>query len=187
MTIRQKLLLGIAGVHLLLVAVGAAGLPVIPRSNPLGDSVALYSAASGADNGYGFFAPGVGAQIRTRFILRDANGRTWTEDLQLGNTSEANLRFTGISNLLPTLPAEQRRRILRSMAGTMFGKYPSAKHVTIQLDLYGFDRSATESDFPTMKEYAAGARPQWLPLSTITFSRNNFSSRQAGTQRPPSD
>lgn len=174
MKLRHKLLLAYAGVHLILVACGAAGISPLPRTSFAGDTLALYSAASGADNGYGFFAPGVGAQVRTRFVLADKHGQTWTEDLQLGGTTEANLRFTGISNLLPSMPEQARFAILRSMAGTMLGKYPNAESVTVQIDLYGFDRSETESDYPTMKEYRDGVRPQWLPMSEITFTRSDL-------------
>ena len=60
----------------------------------MGDGVALYSSLSGADNGYGFFAPGVGAQFLTTFVLTDTEGNEWTDTLDMGSTSEANLRFT---------------------------------------------------------------------------------------------
>ena len=112
-------------------------------------------------------------QFRTTFLLKDENGREWKENLQLGNNSEANLRFTGISSQLATMPPPARHRVMSSFAGMMFGRNPTAKTITVRLELYGFDRNEQEADFPTMAEYRAGIRPKWLPMLDATFSRNN--------------
>lgn len=173
LTLKQKLMLGFAAAHLVLVVCGAASVAPVPRGNPAGETLACYAAASGADNGYGFFAPGVGPQFRTRFILSDGEGRTWSEDLQIGNSQEANLRFTGISSLLVTMEPPLQHRILQSFAATMFGRHADAQSVTVRVEMLGFDRSPNESDFPTMAEYRSGVRPKWLPLMEATFQRSS--------------
>ena len=180
MKTRHKIILTLALGHLILVAYGATGKRPVSPANPVGDGIALYSSLSGADNGYGFFAPGVGAQFLTTFVLTDKHGNVWTDTLNLGRTSEANLRFTGISNLLPSLEQDQMQAVLHSMAGTMLGKHPKAETVAVQLEMYGFDRSATESDFPTMKEYQEGNRPEWLPVLEAYFRRTDV--KQTGEE-----
>lgn len=171
MKTRHKFLIVFGIGHILLVACGAASLLKGPTKNPVEDAARAYSKLSGADNGYGFFAPNVGAQFRTVFIMKDAEGREWKQDLKLGSSSEANLRFTGISSQLADLPPRARHRLLMSFAAMMFGRNPEATTVTVRLELYGFDRSREETDYPTMAEYRAGVRPEWLPVLDATFSR----------------
>lgn len=161
MTTRRRLLIAFAGVHLILVACGAAGVRLFPASLP-GEAVRVYGALSGADNGYGFFAPGVGPQFKTTFVMTDRNGRQWTDTLQLGESHEANLRFTGISTLLPSMGEEERQRVLQSFAAMMFGRHPKAATVVVRLELYGFERTARDVDYPTMDEFRRGVRPRWF-------------------------
>ncbi|GAB4158797.1 MAG: hypothetical protein Tsb009_36050 [Planctomycetaceae bacterium] len=174
MKLRHRFLIVFGVGHLILVASGALGWLKRPPQGPTENIVQIYSAASGADNGYGFFAPGVGAQFRTIFILQDKDGREWRENLKLGTTSEANLRFTGISSQLADMPPPVRHRVMSSFAGMMFGKYPNARKITVRLELYGFDRSQQEADFPTMAEFRAGVRPNWLPILDATFLRDDI-------------
>lgn len=174
MKTRHKLLITFSIVHILLVACGAASLLKGPPPNPVVETVHAYSKLSGADNGYGFFAPNVGAQFRTVFLIKDANGRESMRDLKLGSTSEANLRFTGISSQIVSLPPGPRHRLLQSFAAMMFGRNPDATTVTVRLEIYGFDRSREVADFPTMAEYRSGVRPEWLPILDATFTRNDL-------------
>src|SRR3954471_24558921 len=79
MTRRHALATLAAACHLILVVCGASSL--VFSSPPSEDdfarqTVRLYGALSGSDNGYGFFAPGVGPQVRATFTLRDASGET---------------------------------------------------------------------------------------------------------------
>jgi len=170
MKLRHKLLLAFAAFHVVLVAMGATGTPSPINFTAAGDLVSAYSALSGADNGYGFFA-GVGAQHRTRFFLTDANGKTWSDNLELGSNSEASMRFTGISNLLPSMSENDRLAIYKSMAATMFGRHPNAETVTVRMDVWGFDQKGAPADYPSMKQYRDGVRPRWLPVEEITFTR----------------
>jgi len=170
MKLRHKLLLAFAGFHVVLVAMGATGTQSATSSTAAGELVSAYSALSGADNGYGFFA-GVGAQHRTRFFLTDKSGKTWSDNLELGSNSEASMRFTGISNLLPSMSENDRLAIYKSMAATMFGRHPNAETVTVRMDVWGFDQKGAPADYPSMKQYRDGVRPRWLPVEEITFTR----------------
>lgn len=168
---RHQLLIAFGVGHILLVACGAAGLLQGPIDNPVEDATRAYAKLSGADNGYGFFAPEVGAQFRTVFIMKDDAGRPWKQDLKLGRSSEANLRFTGISSQIIDMPPGPRHRLLQSFAAMMFGRNPEARTVTVRLEIWGFDRTTEIADYPTMAEYRSGVRPQWLPVLDATFSR----------------
>jgi len=171
---RHKFLLAFAGFHIVLVTMGATGLLSANSRTAAGELVSGYSALSGADNGYGFFA-GVGAQHRTRFILTDKNGEVWTENLELGSNAEASMRFTGISNLLPSLSDKDRLAVFKSMAAMMFGKFPNAETVTVRMDLWGFTPKDAPPDYPSMKQYRDGVRPKWLPVEQVTFTRSELS------------
>jgi hypothetical protein len=142
-------------------AAGPLGLrerPEPPAFNPL----AWYGDMSGANNGYGFFAPGVAPEFRAVFTLIDAEGNQWTDTLVHGKTHEANLRLTGIVCLFPEMPEALQERLAASWAATMFGRHPKAEHVIIRVDVY---------NPPTMEQYRAGERPAWKPLSRWVYSR----------------
>lgn len=176
MKLRHKLLLAFAGLHLILVGLGAAGIVVPPSRNALVDTAALYSTASGADSGYGFFAPGVAAQVRTKYFMMDKDGAIWSGDLNVANNSEANLRFTNASSMLMTVQGDYHKfNIYKSLAAMMARKNPQAEYVEVELQIYAIDRSAQETDFPTMEEYRNGKRPQWLPVTeSLVFHRSEL-------------
>ena len=176
MKLRHKLLLAFGAIHLTLVGLGAAGIVIPPSRNPLADTAALYTAASGADSGYGFFAPGVAAQVRTKYYLMDKDGNIWSGDLNIGNNSEANLRFTNASSMLMTVEGDyHKHNIYKSLAAMIAKKHPQAEYVEVELQIYAIDRSAQETDFPTMAEYRDGKRPQWLPVSEpLVFHRSEL-------------
>jgi hypothetical protein len=177
MKLRDKLLLAFAGFHLLLVTMGATGLQSTNSSTAAGDLVSAYSALSGADNGYGFFSA-VGAQHRTRFFLTDKHGKTWSDNLELGGNSEASMRFTGISNLLPSMTENDRLAVYRSMAATMFGRHPNAESVAVRMDVWGFDQKGAPADYPSMQQFRDGVRPKWLPVEEVTFTRNETAEKR---------
>lgn len=165
MTRRHALATCAAACHLLLVVCGATGWAFFggdpAEDNLAEEAVRLYGALSGAENGYGFFAPGVSSQIRATFTLTDAAGRTWTDTLEEGMGAEATLRVgSGVS--LAAFDGV-RESLARSWAATMFARHPAARSVTIRIDVY---------DLPTMTDYRAGARPCWLPVYEATAERD---------------
>ena len=98
MTRRHALVTFAAACHLILVVCGASGLVFSSppsEDGPARKAVRLYGALSGSDNGYGFFAPGVGPQVRATFTLEDASGKTWTDTLERDMSAEALHRVGG--------------------------------------------------------------------------------------------
>jgi hypothetical protein len=166
MTRRHALATFAAACHLVLVVCGASGL-LFTGDPAMGDwprqGVQLYGALSGAENGYGFFAPGVGAQIRATFILTDASGRTWTDTLERGLSHEATLRAAGSVSL--AAEPDFRDDLFRSWIGTMFGRHPEARRVVVRLEMF---------DPPTMAEYQAGHRAEWEIIDEVTANRDEL-------------
>src|SRR5262249_42632119 len=149
-------------------ACAASGRPWQPKS-PLGFKlVQLYGALSGVDNTYGFFAPDVGSQVRAAFILTDAHGRSWNESLEHGPTRECNLRLSGIVDSMFALSIEDDDQI-DCWAAAMFGRHPTAETCTIRLQAF---------NVPTMAEYRAGKRPEWITGSELVFTRTSRFDKQ---------
>jgi hypothetical protein len=166
MTRRHALATLAAACHLALVVCGACGLVFAadPREDgPVRRPLRLYGALSGAENGYGFFAPGVGPQLRATFTLTDASGRTWTDTLERGMSREAQLRAGG-SVALASEPAF-RDDLFRSWAGTLFGRHPDARKLVICLQMF---------DPPTMAEHRAGARAEWETIDEVICDREDL-------------
>jgi hypothetical protein len=166
MTRRHALLTLAAAAHLVLVVCGASGL--LFAGNPHRDgwalrSVRLYGALSGAEAGFGFFAPGVAPQIRATFTLSDASGRTWTDTLERGLSHEARLRVAGSVSLATEPPF--RDDLYRSWIGTMFGRHPDARRVVVRLEVF---------DPPPMDEYRAGVRGRWETIDEVTSDRDDL-------------
>src|SRR5687767_15056078 len=95
MKIPPRVWLGLALAHLFLVVCGAAGWPLFSSDTAPGQTLRAYGTLSGSDNGYGFFAPGVAAQLRPRFLLEDEAGSTWDDTLESTLSHEAMLRLGG--------------------------------------------------------------------------------------------
>lgn len=112
---------------------------------------------SGANSGFGFYAPNVGALYRPTFLLQDDQGKTWCDSFEQADSPEARLRFGGIAEAAfgngeaETAP-DRRARLVKSWATTMFSRHPSARSLSIVVETY---------DVPTMAEYRAGQRPNW--------------------------
>jgi len=165
MTRRHAVATLAAACHLALVVCGASGLVFSGPSSadgPVRKTVRLYGALSGADNGYGFFAPGVGPQVLATFTLRDGAGRTWTDTLERGMSHEA-LHRAGGSPALAVEPA-YRDDLVRSWAGTMFGRHPEARRVVVRLELF---------DPPSMGGYRVGERARWETIDEIVCDRED--------------
>jgi hypothetical protein len=155
----------LAAVHLCLVIWGATQFR-LPPDNPLMRAFDIYGTLSGANTGYGFFAPEIGSELRARFEIEDSAGRTFTDTLQRGVNRETALR---INNIIGTItermekPAE-RRRLAASWAGKMFARHPDARQVAVILESY---------DLPSLERYRAGDRTGWSPFYRAVFSRRS--------------
>src|SRR5258708_1561918 len=92
MTKRHALPCLIAARPAFLIACGAARLPPVGA----GKLIRGYGGLTGADSSYGFFAPGIGEQLRASFVLVDGAGRTWEDVLDPGGNREVELRVGSI-------------------------------------------------------------------------------------------
>ncbi len=160
MTFRHTLLTALATVHLVLVACGAVSLPLLSDDRPAGKVFRLGRTMTGSDTNYGFFAPEVGASLEARCTLIDKEGRTWTDELDPGNTIESRLR---INNVLAWCYEDDLREwVVASLAGSMLARHPTAEKVIVRIEEY---------DPPTFAEFRSGVRPEWDVLYEATVSR----------------
>ena len=152
----KRLLMVFAACHLTLVAIGGSGFPVENISHAIG----FYSALSGANSSYGFFAPGVGGELRARFEIDGHNVTT----LESGMNRESYLKVHNIiTQFWERVKDEKLRRSMSaSWAGKMFGRFPHAKAVVVRVEEY---------DPPAIDEWARGTRSQWEPFYTAKYER----------------
>jgi len=177
---REYLFIALAVGHLSLVVLGMAKMELLPISSLPGQWLRIYTGVSGADKSYGFFAPGVRHQERATFTLTDAQGRQWTDDLEFGGSSEANLRLGSTANVLRAVDDETAFHFMRSMADMMLRRHPTAKTATVQIQAYGIQIPRPDGqgpplvDFPTMDEFRDGKKPAWIDLYSLTFQTDKF-------------
>jgi hypothetical protein len=151
MTVRHKILTGLAALHLVLVACGACReIPLDAQTAP-GHALRVVRGYTGSDANYGFFAPGVSSQMRVLCVMTDAHGKEWTDTIDGGMSREAQLRINSGIGTVGEFP-ELTRQFGASWAAAMFSRHPTARRVVVLLQVY---------DLPTMEQYAAGAQPEW--------------------------
>jgi hypothetical protein len=160
-----RVALGIALFHLGMVALGAASID-FSEETWLGKILVFYGNFTGAGTGYGFFAPGVTGQIRARFEVIDKDGNKSMTVLEKHQTHEADLR---VGNIIDQFLGDAnddkdvQRSLAASLAGTVFGRSPSAREVVVRLESF---------TPPSMAEYREGKRPEWVPLYSASFIDN---------------
>jgi len=151
--------LAAAGVHLALVICGAAGITPVSTKLAGGRVVETYRAYTGANNGYGFFAPGVASEWRATFdVCSDERHCIPVAREQVGH--EARLLLITIDGLLGE--DELRDLIAASHAARQFARYPHAEVVLVKAGVF---------EVPAMAEYRGGERPQWRDLYGYAFHR----------------
>jgi hypothetical protein len=154
------------------VALGAGGVSLQPLG-PLGRLIAEYSLLSGAETGYGFFAAGVGGQIRVRFDVIDGEGQETTASLNRVASHEADLR---IGNIIDRFWEEDeelglRRSLAASLAGTIFARYPQAHKVVVHAESF---------EPVSMDDFRRGVRPEWTPLYEAKFVYQSRQTKDTG-------
>lgn len=176
MTGKHKLLTALAGFHLILIVLGAMHLHFGQSTSALGQAGYWYGTMTGAGSSHGFFAPGLTAPVRIMFQMYDAEGQEWTDTIAFGSTSESNVRLKNISVNPPDLEAAHNDPMMKSLAGTMFGKHPEAVLVVVQFQYYVLEKSDpnAEDDFPTMEEWRAGKRPEWVTFYQLPYQRKQY-------------
>jgi hypothetical protein len=164
MTVRHRIYTALAGIHLMLVVCGALGWNILPQESVPGRALQAVRGYTGSDTGFGFFAPGVPGQIRAKFYMRDANGKEWSDFLDSNMTREAKLRAgSGVGLADEIEEGKFKTDFAKSWAATMFGRYPTAKTVFVEMEYY---------DPPSMEEYRNGKRPEWKAFWGNEYKRN---------------
>ena len=148
-----------AGVHLTLVICGAAGVTPVSPAHFAGRVIETYGAYTGANSGYGFFAPGVASEWRATFdVCSNGHCIPASEEQAAG---EGRLLLLTIDGLLAE--NELRDLLAASHAARQFGRYPHADAVLVKAGVFAL---------PTMEQYRRGARPQWRDLYGYAFRRH---------------
>jgi hypothetical protein len=165
MTRRHAVAITLALCHLALVLAGAVSLTPTRCAGPLGRAVNWYSALSGADTGYGFFAPEVSPQFRAVFTLTDDAGHSWPDTLENSTRGEAHLRLRSVADKLFSLGVVDQepglaRTVATSWAATLFARHPSARQVVVRVERY---------DIPSMVRFREGTQPRWQTVYEATF------------------
>lgn len=140
--------------HLSFVVLGALSLDPWSKLGKIGMILTFYGEATGASSGYGFFAPGVGSQLRSKFFTESFNGITAEALLANPLNRESDLRLGNLVGWFWNDRADRKiqRSLAASWAGKIFGDDPGARTVTVRLESYYL---------PSMKQYREGQRPDW--------------------------
>jgi hypothetical protein len=163
MTWKQVFMTLIAACHLALVTCGAIHERLVDEPHPVGTALRCYGGLSGADSGYGFFAPGVAGERRLVCKLTDAEGHSWEDALDMSSAGhEVNLRVLPLLLMFSADQSALGNAMAASMAAEMFGRYPTATQVVVRIEV---------NVCPSMPEYQAGQRQQWVVGYEATFKR----------------
>jgi hypothetical protein len=155
---RLGALAALAVTHLVLVTLGAFRLASFASRPPLAP-LGTYMELSGASNDYSFFAPSVGSQIRARFVVRHPD-RITVSTFETPN-HEVNQRINSLVTASQKIP-ELQQAFARSWAAAVLGRNPDARHTVVLIERH---------QLPTMAEYRAGARPDWVVTYRGDFER----------------
>jgi len=134
----------------------------LDRFGPLGRALAGYSALSGADSAYGFFAPECNDQLEANFELIDRSGSRTTTSLVTGANREAELFINNITLAFESDDPELRRRLAASLAGKILARHPEAVEVALQVD---------RIESVSMEDFRSGSRPTRTPVYEARFKR----------------
>ncbi len=160
MTVRFKLVAGLALAHLVLVVCGAFDVTRLLQQAPGGPLLRLGTTLSGADTDFAFFAPAVASSKRPRLVFTEGDGQA--REVRLDEAPNHEVRVRTATPLSLFLVPELRDPIAASWAARAFDRHPQAHAVTVRVE---------EHVLPTLKEYRDGKRPQWQPIYDATFAR----------------
>jgi len=160
----RPVLLGVVLTHLVLVSLGAAHVNLWDKG-ALGYVAGYYSAISGADSPYGFFAPDV-VTVSPRAVFEVTRGSKVekVELLDVEARREAVLKSQTLVEMFesPFVSDEMRHELAASWAAKIFSRFPDATRVRVRVEAY---------DLPSMKAYREGARPEWTLMAEESFDR----------------
>ncbi len=160
--------------HMVLVALGMAHIGVLPTTTIPGKALRVYTGVSGADKGYGFFAPGVRHQERAVFLMTDAEGRQWKGDLGLGNPRKPTCVWGARRTYCARSTMKRLSISCVPWRPRCFSDIRQAQTIKVQVQAYGIKLPGATNgvpaiDFPTMAEFRSGKQPGGIDLYSLTF------------------
>jgi len=162
--LRTRIALGAAATHLCLVVTTGVLQLRLPE-NWVTWPIRTYSALSGANSGYDYFASGSRSMLWATFDVVDAEGNVTTDHLSAGMNREVDLR---IKNIVEQFAVQKhsavKRALAASFAGKMFGKHPEAESIVVRLQQY---------HLPLMEEFQRGEQPGWRFVYEARFVRSS--------------
>ncbi|HZR09394.1 MAG TPA: hypothetical protein VFA79_12495 [Myxococcales bacterium] len=160
-----------AAAHLAFVVAGAMRLS-FPGRSVAAKAFAVYGAYSGANNSYGYFAPGVAAEWRAALDIYDARTGAWTTRTRAApNLELAVLDSTINSNFSRK---DVREALAASWAASELPQAPGAAAVVVRAEAFLL---------PTLAQYRSGARGAWRTLAAYAFTTEEREAL-AGAQGP---
>jgi hypothetical protein len=154
--------------HLLLVVVYiTADWPERALRPALNIPLRVYQNLSGNFRDYAFFAPRVGSDLKTAFLLEPARGPASLVNFTADNR-EASFRYNCIA-LASMRDVPARDLFAQSWAALLLGGNPDAQRVTVMVKEYSL---------PSMADYRAGYRPRWESIYVGRFGRGNVRERR---------
>lgn len=149
--------------HLILAGLGAT-LIQFPPDSSFGKFFATYGRLTGASQGYNYFAPEIGSELRARFEIKSNDGTVREEFLVPGATREAQLHLSSVVGELGEAVSEQKARqsVTAVWAAKVFQRHPEAKTVTVVVESFRL---------PSLIDYAQGERTGWDLFYRGTFAR----------------
>lgn len=139
-------------------------------------SITQYAQFSGAETGYGFFAPQVGSQYISTFEFYDEKGKLLSRTNAPGlEKNESFIRYSSYLDLYQdmllaegnktasdVLDIRYAKAILYSMAERLIKKNPEAKSIKASIHLY---------KTPLLKNYSREQDVQFIPIHEITLAK----------------
>ena len=159
---KHAALVGAACVHLALVICGAMRVVPIPTWLPIGRSVETYREYTGANNGYGFYAPAVASEWSTTFDICGGKPTRCFEAREEVANREVGLLISTIDGMY--MEDGLRDLVAASWAGAQFGRFPRAAVVIVKPRVFLI---------PTMAEYRRGSKPQWRTAYAYVYARRD--------------
>ena len=148
-----------ASVHLALVLCGAFRVTPVSRGHLAGNVIETYRDYSGANSGYGFFAPAVASEWQATFDACSDPAHCIPVDGER-MSHEARLLLVTIDSMFAE--DDLRDLVAGSYAARQFARLPHANVVLVKAAMYMI---------PSMEAYRRGKRPYWRNFYGWAFHR----------------
>ncbi len=135
---------------------------MLEKTGAFSDVFRLYSDYSGAETGYGFYAPNVASQFLVLYTIKDDDGNVIETSLPRHYSKEALTRyFTAFDVFMDKIDKPDEKYdnfmdvIMKSMALKVLEDHPPYRNIEADLLVY---------DLPVIAEFQAGERPDYAHI-----------------------